>query len=318
MSVEPAMGQPKVLAVGNTVLDVIGKTPEALPRFGELAAGRGPASIDIGGNGARAAVEASVLGASSSLASAIGDDVWGEWLAEQLKRLGVDTAQLETIPGEPTATTLSLVRPDGERAMLTHNGASDHHDLSSVDVSALEDGSWLLIGSLFLIGTYSGDALRTLADGARSRGAKVVMDLAWDCSGEWDIKRVIPEVADVVTGNELEVKAIGCTMDLDVAIERAFEKGVENLVVKGGPKGATVMTKGMSEPVHIPAFEVEPVNATGSGDIFNAAMVYALGDGMDLVDAVTFACAAGALRVAGGCLTFPREDEIRALMEKGT
>jgi sugar/nucleoside kinase (ribokinase family) len=73
----------------------------------------------------------------------------------------------------------------------------------------------------------------------------------------------------------------------------------------------------MERPLDVPAFEIEPRNATGSGDVFNAALVHALAEGKDLLDAVRFANAAGALRVAGGCLTFPTVEQIQDLMDKG-
>jgi ribokinase len=311
------MGRPRVLCVGNTVLDVIGKSPERLPRFGELAAGRGPADLDIGGNGARAAATAAVLGADSALARAVGDDGWGRWLTEQLGRLGVDLAQLVTVRGEPTATTVSLVRPDGERALLTHNGASDHHDLASVDVGGLSGGSWLLVGSLFLVPGYGGDGLRRLVADAKARGARVAMDLAWDCSGAWDLDLIPLDQADVVLGNELELRSVGCSLELDAALDRLMDRGIGTLVAKMGAAGARIVRPG-GDRVDVPAPRVEAINSTGTGDAFNAALVFALGEGMGLEEAVRFACAAGALKVAGGCLTFPTVEEIGELLGRGS
>jgi ribokinase len=309
------MSRPRVLCVGNTVLDVIGKSPEHLPKFGELAAGRGPADLDIGGNGARAAATASVLGADSALASAVGDDVWGEWLTDQLQQLGVDLAQMVTVPDEPTATTVSLVRPDGERALLTHNGASDHHDLGTVDVSGLSEGSWLLVGSLFLVPSYGGDGLRRLVEDSKELGAMVAMDLAWDCSGAWDLDLIPLDLADIVLGNELELKAVGCSLELDTALDRLMDRGVGTLVAKMGADGARIV-RSEGGSVDVPAPQVEAINSTGTGDAFNAALVFALGRGMDIEEATRFACAAGALKVAGGCHTFPKVEEIEELLGK--
>ena len=311
------MGSARVISIGNTVLDVIGKTPDTLPRFGELAAGRGPADLDIGGNGAIAAAAASVMGVDTSLASTIGDDAWGRWLREGLKGLGVDTGQLVTVKGQPTATTLSLVRTDGERALLTHNGASESHDLSEVDLADIGQGDWVIFSSLFLVRAYSGEELRRLAKEARSRGAKVVMDLAWDCTGEWDLSTLALDEADIVTGNHMEIKAVACKTDLQDAIAKLMDHGIGTLIVKMGSEGARIITsKGVD--VVVPAFDVDPVNATGTGDVFNAALVVALADGRDLEDAVRFACGAGALRVAGGCHTFPTVKDVDALLGKGT
>jgi len=307
------MGSPRVLSIGNTVLDVIGKTPDKLPRFGELAAGRGPADLDLGGNGAIAAAAASRLGVETSLASTVGDDVWGRWLRERLTAMGVDTHQLVTVPDLPTATTVSLVRTDGERALLTHNGASEGHDLSGVDVSSLGEGDWVLVSSLLLVKAYSGEGLRTLVRELRSRGTKVAMDLSWDCTGEWDLKGLALEEADLVLGNMDEVMAVACQTDLEDAMAKLMAHGVGTLIVKLGDQGARVVTRS-GDDWTVPAFPVDPVNATGTGDVFNGALLVALSEGMGLEDAVRFACAAGALRVAGGCHTFPSREEVEALV----
>ena len=310
------MTQTGVLSIGNTVLDVIGKTPENLPRFGELAAGRGPAAIAIGGNGAIAAAAAATMGARTALASAVGDDAWGMWLADRLEAMGVDISQISVLKGEPTATTLSLVRPDGERALLTHNGASDLHDISKIDTSSLGDGSWLLVGSLFLVRRYSGDGLRQLSEAAKGRGARVAMDLSWDHTGEWDVKRLPVDVADILIGNDLELKAATCTTDLDAAIDKMLDMGVGTLVAKLGPQGARIAESASGRRVDVPAPSVVPINATGTGDVFNAGLLVGLSRGLDLEAAVRLACAAGALRVEGGCLTFPSIEDAEALLER--
>jgi sugar/nucleoside kinase (ribokinase family) len=310
------MGNPRVLSIGNTVLDVIGKTPDALPKFGELAAGRGPADIDIGGNGAIAAAQASVLGAESSLASTVGDDAWGTWLQQNLSALGVDTGQVIVVKDQPTATTLSLVRTDGERALLTHNGASESHELSKVSLDQVGDGDWVLVSSLFLVQAYSGDDLRLIIKEAKKKGARVALDLAWDCTGEWELADLAVDEADIVLGNHQEIRAVTCSADIDRAIERMMEHDIETLVVKLGAEGARVITRSGTD-VTVPAFHVEPLNSTGTGDVFNGTMLVALSQGKDLEEAVLFGCAAGALRVSGGCHTFPTMEQVEALVNKG-
>jgi sugar/nucleoside kinase (ribokinase family) len=270
----------------------------------------------LGGNGAIAAAAASALGADSSIASTIGDDVWGRWLREALDAAGVGIEQLSVVKGQPTATTLSLVRTDGERALLTHNGASEGHDLTTVDLSAVGEGDWVLLSSLFLVKAYSGEALRRVAVEARGRGANVAMDLSWDCGGDWDLGTLALEEADVVLGNHMEFKAAACSNDLDVAVERMLGTGARALVVKLGAEGARLVTADGTD-LTVGAPEVEPVNATGTGDVFNAALLVALAGGRSMEEAVEFACAAGALRVSGGCHTFPTSKEVEDLLGGG-
>jgi sugar/nucleoside kinase (ribokinase family) len=227
--------------------------------------------------------------------------------------MGVDTGQMTVVPEEPTSTTLSLVRADGERALLTHKGASDSHDLASVDLGTLGEGDWLLAASLFLVPSYSGEGLRRIATEARTRGVGVAMDLAWDSTGEWDLDLLGLEDADIVLGNDMEVKAAACATDLDVAVDKLMGLGVRTLVVKMGAKGARLVTSDGTDVI-VPAPEVDPINATGTGDVFNAALLVALAEGKGPEEAVRFACTAGALRVSGGCHTFPTRKQVKDLI----
>ena len=162
------MGGNRVLVVGNTVLDVIGKTPEHLPRFGELAAGRGPADIGIGGNGAIAAAAASVMGARATLASAIGEDTWGRWLHQRLDALGVDWRILgkgsnilvadSGVPGAVCRLSgrLSKVRvlEDGRRGLVVEAGGGAA--LGRLMDCALRGGAGGLAGLSGIPGTVGG------------------------------------------------------------------------------------------------------------------------------------------------------------------
>jgi ribokinase len=47
----------------------------------------------------------------------------------------------------------------------------------------------------------------------------------------------------------------------------------------------------------VPGHHVKVVDTTAAGDVFNGAFVVALSEGMQLVDAVAFACKAAAISV---------------------
>ena len=98
--------------------------------------------------------------------------------------------------------------------------------------------------------------------------------------------------ADIVTANHMEIKAVACRSDLDDAIPKVMDNGIKTLIVKMGEDGARIVTDDGTD-VTVPAFDVIPINATGTGDVFNAALVVALAEGRDLEEAVRFACAAG-------------------------
>jgi ribokinase len=74
-----------------------------------------------------------------------------------------------------------------------------------------------------------------------------------------------------------------------------------------------------SRPVLIPAFPIAAVDTTAAGDAFAAALAVRLAQKATMVDAVRFACAAGALAAsrAGAQPAMPRLVEVESLLATG-
>jgi ribokinase len=64
--------------------------------------------------------------------------------------------------------------------------------------------------------------------------------------------------------------------------------------------------------VRVPAFAVSTVDSTAAGDAFTGAVAVAWAEGRDLVDAVRWACAAGAacVRTMGASSSLPTRAQI--------
>jgi ribokinase len=73
------------------------------------------------------------------------------------------------------------------------------------------------------------------------------------------------------------------------------EKGVKNVIITMGAKGAFFLTA--HESGLIPAEKVKVVDTTAAGDTFNGALVVALSEGKDIKDAIKFANRAAAISV---------------------
>jgi ribokinase len=306
-----------LFVVGNSTVDLTGFLATDELTFGSLMEARAPAQICLGGNGALAAAAGAALGAEVRLASAIGDDDWGSWIQGHLIAMGVDTTQVDVHRGTPSANTVAVVQPDGERALITHNGASDLQDLEMVELEGVGPGSWVLIASLGLVRSYADEALWDLAERVKREGASVAMDLTWDPTGEWTVDRLSLQLADLVLGTDREFMSITGTDELGGAFHSFMDQGIRTAVAKLGARGASFVVEG-GERIDVPAFSIQASNATGAGDVFNAAMLVALSRGDALADAVTFASGAGALRASKSCDGFPTMEEVEALLESAS
>jgi len=91
-------------------------------------------------------------------------------------------------------------------------------------------------------------------------------------------------------------------------------RGVANVLITLGAQGAFV--KNARVKAHVPAVNAgRVVETTGAGDAFNGGFAVALSDGMDLVEAAHFGCAAAGISITrpGTASSMPTRAEIDAL-----
>ena len=102
----------------------------------------------------------------------------------------------------------------------------------------------------------------------------------------------------------------------EAAAAALLQRGVEVVIITLGKQGAFVKTKNLSEAIS--GFEVEAVDATAAGDVFNGSLSVALAEGKPLQKAVRFANAAAALSVTklGAQPSAPGRKEIQAFLDQ--
>jgi ribokinase len=114
------------------------------------------------------------------------------------------------------------------------------------------------------------------------------------------IKNTILQHLYLITPNESEAEALtGIRVTDEVTAKRAaqklIERGVTNVVITLGAKGAFLHSG--SNGRLIPAPFVKAMDTTAAGDCFNGALAVALSEGQELSDAVGFACRAASISV---------------------
>ncbi|KAJ1676517.1 hypothetical protein EV182_008044, partial [Spiromyces aspiralis] len=96
-----------VLIIGGCALDVTSRIGEyaGIVRSKPLTASSFPGKVtmSVGGVAQNIARAAHLLGAHTLFASAVGDDSHGSLVVNDLKRVGLNTAHLQTLPGSRTA-----------------------------------------------------------------------------------------------------------------------------------------------------------------------------------------------------------------------
>ena len=261
--------------VGSVNLDLVARV-ERLPRAGETVTDATFERIP-GGKGANQAVAARRLGASVTMAAAVGEDVFADEALAVLHEAGV---ALELTRGGTTGVALILVDARGENQIVVAPGAN-----AELDATLRGNVLCQLEIPLETVARAAADAGRFFLNAAPARALPVDV-----------IRR-----AEVVIVNRYELDALAETPKLT-----ALTLGAE---------GAVLLEVGHEVARAAPP-RVDVVDGTAAGDAFTACLVVSLLEERPHDDALRRACAAGALAASrfGAQTSLPTAAEVDAIL----
>lgn len=240
-----------------------------------------------GGKAANQAVASALLGASTHLIGAVGDDESGRSGIEALSDYGVETSLIEVVSGGTTGMSSILLSPDGTQMIATFAGAGGGITAASV----LESLRGLKPRVALLQGETGGALSLELAQAAIAE--TVILDPS---PADWYVDRKLPGV-DILTPNLHEAQLLTGNEN-PAAADLAERTGVDRVIITKGANGAEIYDNGTV--YQLPGIVVHAVDTTGAGDAFNGALAAALDRGERLVDAAEYA-----LRAAAWSVTLP-------------
>lgn len=295
----------RLLVIGELCVDLIIATGDDEIQFGQHEQIVPRTTLTMGSSSAITACGAAALGIDTRLISVRGDDTFGRFLDEELRRRGVDTSGVRIDDSLPTGASTHLTRPDGDRAILTSMGSIGTVRAGDVTAEVLADASHLHIGSYFLQHSLQEDAPRLFA-AARAAGVRTSLDGNFDPTERWDsgILALLPHV-DVFFGNEEELTGIAGVAGMDDAVRELLGIMPRDAVVvaKLGAHGAYAarLSDGQVERVRVavPPLEGELADTVGAGDTLAAGFIAGMLHGMPVEDALRLAVACGTASTRG-------------------
>ena len=313
------MAEFDLVVLGDANPDIVVQGGDVVPAFGQAERIVERIQLTIGGSGAILACGAARLGLRVALVGAVGDDLFGRFMREQLATRGVDVTGLTTAPGTPTGATVVLSQP-GDRAMLTAMGTISALGSEVLDLGPVRSARHIHVSSYFLqLGLAP--HLPDLFAAARDRGATTSIDPNWDPSGDWAGDRqegLLPllGLVDVFLPNEIEALRLARTSDMDRALE-TLGRLASTVVIKMGAEGAIASAGGVT--MKVGAIQTPVLDTTGAGDSFDAGFLAGFLNGQHLQRSLAIGNACGALstRAAGGTEAQPTMEEAIAAIERG-
>ncbi len=296
----------KILVVGSSNTDMVIKT-EHLPRPGETVLG-GTFFMNPGGKGANQAVAIARLGGDVAFICKTGNDIFGHQSKQLFETEGINTSFVFSDPKNPSGVALITVDSKAENCIVVASGANANlkpSDLVKVE-KAIEESEYIVIQLEIPMET-----VEFVAEAAFKKNKKVILNPA----PARKLSEILLSHLYVITPNETEAELISGEQVTDIpsAVKAAriiSDKGVKNVIITLGSKGALLYQNGEYEL--IPAIKVEAVDTTAAGDVFNGALVVGISEGRELKDAVKFACKASAISVTrqGAQSSVPYRNEV--------
>ncbi|MEW5761277.1 MAG: sugar kinase [Candidatus Thermoplasmatota archaeon] len=260
-----------VVAIGNLVVDFIQPSLSSIPSWESLIDAEEPTTLHVGGNAGIFSIIASRLGLKTAVVGAVGNDFLGSWLLEQIKKNNVNVKNIKKFG--KTSTTVVLGHKNGERGFIHYEGANSELKKRDIDKKLLRKTRSLHLCGYFLMEKLYGKPSEDILKEAKKNGVLTTFDVAWDPKNRWTLDNIL-EFVDIFFPNFLEVKKIAGCSSIKEACEKLIEKGVGMVVVKIGKYGCYICSPEFH--FHIPTFETNVLEGTGSGDAFDAAFVFGL------------------------------------------
>ncbi len=282
-----------------------------IPRPGETVLG-GEFAMAPGGKGANQAVAAARAGGHVTFIARVGDDLFGDRALANFASDGIDTRFVFRTPGAPSGIALINVDKRGENSISVASGANA--GLSVEDIEKADEA--FAAADVVLLQLESPiETVEAAARKARAAGIPVILNPAPARALDDSLLKLIT----VLTPNEHEAEFLtGLPVKDEPGARRAAgrlrERGAAKAVITLGERGAYASSAEFEGLV--PAFKVDPVDATAAGDVFNGALAAALAEKEPIEAALRFASAAAAISVTrpGAQPSAPRRSEIEGLL----
>lgn len=296
----------KICVIGSSNTDMVVKS-EKLPAAGETILG-GTFLMNAGGKGANQAVAAAKLGANVTFVSKVGDDIFGKQAIQGFQKEGINTNFVFTDAENPSGVALILVDAKGENSIAVASGANGNLQIAEAEksIEQISANDIVLLQLEIPIPTVE-FAIKKCSE----NGAKVILNPA----PAQKLNENIFKFLEIITPNETEAELLTGIKVTDLesakhAAEVLHQKGVKNIIITLGSRGAYLYNTNTNLLISAP--QVQAVDTTAAGDVFNGALAVALSEGNEMEQAINFACKAAAISVTrmGAQASAPLRSEI--------
>lgn len=268
-----------------------------------------------GGGASNTAVGLARLGCAASFEGVIASDQWGQKLLANLRKEGVDTADVTIVDGEVSSFSIILSASSGERVILYEPGTNAHLHKANFDRETAVNMDWVYLNHIQEGSSMIQEDIVEILAGDPSP------HFTWNPGGyqidagiESPLNLRLLKSTDFLLLNREEALRFARADSEKKAMDTLRQSGVQSIVITDGKNGATG-TDGKRH-YRCPVASLGPiVDTTGAGDAFGTGMTWALLTGKDFPTAlkagtINAASVAGAIGAEEGLLTETKMQEL--------
>ncbi|MDG2287046.1 MAG: PfkB family carbohydrate kinase [Alphaproteobacteria bacterium] len=295
----------RLISLGACVVDAIMRVDKVPAGDAKVLAEDG---MVIGaGMAVAAACAAAAMGGDVSVWGRIGGDRIGDFFLADLEDAGVDTSFIHRAQGARTAVSSVIVDGEGQRLVVPYFDTRLGADASWLPIEQLDSADCVLADVRWPEGS------RRILNEAKKRGLIRIFD------GDVATPEILRELAPLSTHAIFSEPGFRLFSGREEILEVLPEFAARFdgcLGVTLGEHGFAWVEEGVVRTV--PAPKVDVLDTLAAGDVFHGAFALAISEGMSVVDAGRFGCAAAAIKCSrfGGRTGAPTRVEVEALVRE--
>ncbi|HWB44921.1 MAG TPA: adenosine kinase [Hyphomicrobiaceae bacterium] len=293
------MQEHDVVGIGNAIVDIIAHCDDQFLKTHGCTKGTmhlvdataveklydamGPAIEVSGGSAANTMVGIASLGGKAGFIGKIADDAIGRVFAHDIRAAGVTFTTRPAESGAPSARSLILVTPDGQRTMNTFLGVSSQLGSGEVDEDLVRSARVVYLEGYLFDRAEAKAAFRQAAGIAAKAGRQVALTLSDPfCVDRHraEFRDLIRFNVDILVANEAEITALYQTESFEEAA-RQVQAETKLAALTRSEKGSVILHDGQT--IAIAAAPVaRVVDTTGAGDLYAAGLLFGIARGLGL------------------------------------
>jgi sugar/nucleoside kinase (ribokinase family) len=307
----------KALCLGIAVTDTYAKSIDKIPKWDTLGT-FDEVKYGAGGCAVNTAINLNSLGINCGVSAAIGKDLNGEFIIDQLKKRKIDTANIVKTKNN-TAITFAMISSNGKRRYLTNWGANDIFSIKDLVFSNIQKYSLIHLCGTFAMKTFDGKQTLEFVKKIKKNKSKILISMDTIFNTKVNCLKLIKDLfpyIDIFFPSIEELTLITGYNSIKKNIDFLKSTKIPLTGIKMGKEGSIFIHHNNAS--YCSPFKVKVEDTSGAGDAFMAGLIFATLSEYSLNYSMIFssACAANNIQHVGASGNVPYFNKVEKFINE--